>query len=81
MKLITKGTVTMHSVKDGGRPTLNMCTCGKVHFSYSSITFHFEAEEFISFATAVALLFSQYKHMHTVRLSSSLSSLHNESCH
>lgn len=43
--------------QNNGRPRLTMCTCGKVHFSYGSITLHFEAEEFASFAGAVAHLF------------------------
>lgn len=41
-----------------GRPTLTMCTCGKVRFHYGSTTLNFEAEKFASFAGAVAHLFA-----------------------
>ena len=47
----------MHSLNHRTIPTaLSLCTCGKLHFRYGSITLHFEANEFTSFASAVARL-------------------------
>lgn len=38
----------MHFLKQhDGRAALNMCTCGKVHFSYGSITFHSRPTSFL----------------------------------
>ncbi len=72
----------MHTLKQrDSRTALSMCTCGKLHFSYGSITFHFEPDEFTSFAGAVAHLFAQYKQVHSNRQPRSISSLRNDSCH
>jgi hypothetical protein len=80
--MLVKKVETMHSLKqDNGRPTLTTCTCGKVHFTYGMITFHFEVHEFTFFAGAVARLFAQYQQIYGAEASHSTSSVHNGSCH
>ncbi len=72
----------MHSLKQrDGRTALNMCTCGKLHFSYGSITIHFGPDEFASFAGAVAHLYAQYRQIHNARQPSSIPSFHTDACH
>ena len=38
---------------------LNVCGCGSLHFTYGPITLHFDRDEFVAFAGAVARLASQ----------------------
>ena len=72
----------MHSLNHRTSPTaLSLCTCGKLHFRYGSITLHFETNEFTSFASAVAHLHAQYTEMKPAQPSSSIPSLHNDRCH
>jgi len=33
---------------------LNLCTCGRLHFSYGPVTIHLKREEFLSFAEQIA---------------------------
>ena len=67
--------------QDNRSPVLNICTCGKVHLSYGSVTFHFEAKEFTFFACAVAQLLAQYQQIYAAGPSYSISSPHIGSCH
>ena len=60
---------------------LNMCTCGKLHFRYGSITLHFEPDDFTAFANAVTHLHTRYKEMKHPQASSTTSSLRNDLCH
>jgi hypothetical protein len=39
-----------------GQGKLVLCECGKLHFTYGSVTVHFEREEFFVFAEAVERL-------------------------
>ncbi len=40
-------------IQDKGQVVLNVCGCGKLHFTYGPITLHFEREEFLTFADEV----------------------------
>jgi hypothetical protein len=42
-----------------GQAALNVCGCGKLHFTYGPITLHFEHEEFQVFAEVVGRLAAQ----------------------
>ncbi|MEK6804591.1 MAG: hypothetical protein AABZ34_18310 [Nitrospirota bacterium] len=42
-----------------GKAALNMCGCDRLHFTYGPITLHFDRDEFVAFADAVARLASQ----------------------
>ncbi|MCP9448422.1 MAG: hypothetical protein NNA22_12745 [Nitrospira sp.] len=42
-----------------GQAGLNVCGCGKLHFTYGPITLHFEREEFQAFAEVVSRLAAQ----------------------
>lgn len=39
-----------------GQGKLAMCGCGKCHFTYGSVTLHFDREEFLLFADSVGRL-------------------------
>jgi hypothetical protein len=39
-----------------GQAALNVCGCGRLHFTYGPITLHFEREEFAKFAGEVGRL-------------------------
>lgn len=48
---------TMEEAMHGDtRSKLVLCECGKFHFTYRSMTLHFEREEFFSFVDSVARL-------------------------
>ena len=42
-----------------GQAALNVCGCGRLHFTYGAITLHFEREEFQVFAEVVSRLAAQ----------------------
>lgn len=39
-----------------GQTKLALCGCGKLHFTYGSVTVHFEREDFLQFAESVGRL-------------------------
>lgn len=39
-----------------GQTKLALCGCGKLHFTYGSVTVHFEREDFLLFADSVGRL-------------------------
>jgi hypothetical protein len=56
--------IRMHRTIQGtGRTTLNFCTCGRLHLTYGPITLHFEPSEFLSFASDVAAVAAELRHM------------------
>lgn len=72
----------MQSLKQSDNPiTLNLCTCGKVQFSYGPVTLHFEPDDFTAFASAVSRLLARYRQVQTAHPSGSTPSLHNDLCH
>lgn len=48
-----------HVVHGNRRVKLNVCTCGKLHFTYGPITLHFDRDEFQVFAEVVGKLAAQ----------------------
>ena len=46
-------------IHGSGQAALNVCGCDRLHFTYGPITLHFDREEFVAFADAVARLASQ----------------------
>lgn len=72
----------MHSLNHRhGQTALNMCTYGKLHFRYGSVTLHFEPNEFTSFANAVASLHARYKELRQPQPPGIIPTLHNDLCH
>lgn len=63
------------------RTALALCSCGKLHFSYDSVTFHFEPAEFTAFAEAVAHLFAQYKQSQHEQQIDPFPAIHPHTCH
>jgi hypothetical protein len=49
-----------HVIRTDGRTVLNICACGKLHFTHGPVTLHFEHEEFAAFAAAVAHLAANF---------------------
>lgn len=47
----------MESILRGeGQSKLALCGCGRLHFTYGSVTLHFDHEEFLLFAESVGRL-------------------------
>ena len=46
-------------IHGNGQVKLNVCGCGKLHFTYGPITLHFDREEFQAFAEVVGQLAAQ----------------------
>ena len=46
-------------IHGNGQATLNMCGYDRLYFTYGPITLHFDRDEFVAFANAVARLVSQ----------------------
>jgi len=42
-----------------GKTALNICGCGRLHFTYGPLTLHFDRDEFLVFAREVATLAAQ----------------------
>ncbi len=47
-------------IHGNGQAGLNVCGCGRLHFTYGPITLHFEREEFQTFAEVVGRLAAQF---------------------
>lgn len=60
---------------------LNVCGCGKLHFTYGSLTLHFEREEFLAFADVVSQLATQLRHVKDDPSSVNMSSQIDTFCH
>mgnify|MGYP001564578298 CR=1 FL=1 len=50
-------------VQSDGQTALNLCGCGRPHFTYGPITLHFEREEFTRFAGVVGRLATHLQHV------------------
>ena len=46
-------------IHGNGQAALNLCGCGRLHFTYGPITLHFERDEFEVFAGVVGRLATQ----------------------
>ena len=46
-------------IHGNGQAALNVCDCGRLHFTYGPITLNFEREEFQAFAEVVSRLAAQ----------------------
>jgi hypothetical protein len=56
----TPGDLIMEHVIHGrGQAALNVCGCGRLHFTYGPITLHMDRDEFVAFADTVTRLASQ----------------------
>ena len=45
-----------HVLRGEGQSRVMLCDCGKFHFTYGSITLHFDRDEFLVFAESVGRL-------------------------
>ncbi len=64
-----------------GQTALNICGCGRLHFSYGPLTLHFEREEFLAFAGEVAKLVAQLRQIEDGRHPVLPQSQHATRCH
>lgn len=64
-----------------GEAVMNVCGCGRLHFTYGPVTLHFEREEFVAFAGQVARLAAQVQQMIDGRGPVLLPRPSNMSCH
>lgn len=72
----------MHSTIQGtGRTTLNVCTCGRLHFTYGPITLHFEPSEFLGFAGDVATIATEFRQMQASQLTVQGTTGDGTACH
>ena len=46
-------------IHGNGQAALNVCGCGRLHFTYGPITLHFDRDEFQMFADVVGRLAAQ----------------------
>jgi hypothetical protein len=51
------------TIQSDGQTVLNMCGCGRLHFTYGPLTLHFEREEFTRFACEVGWLATRLQHV------------------
>jgi hypothetical protein len=45
-----------HVLRGKGKSKVALCECGKLHFTYGSVTLHFDQDEFLLFAESVGRL-------------------------
>ena len=45
-----------HVLRGKGESKVALCECGKLHFTYGSVTLHFDRDEFLLFAESVGRL-------------------------
>ncbi|MEW6542598.1 MAG: hypothetical protein AB1411_03205 [Nitrospirota bacterium] len=50
-------------IQGNGQTVLNVCGCGRLHFTYGPMTLHFEREEFMRFAGEVGRLAAHLQHV------------------
>lgn len=53
----------LNFVQSKGQGVLNVCSCGRLHFTYGPVTLHFEREEFAKFAVEVGRLAVMIEHL------------------
>jgi hypothetical protein len=68
-------------IHGNGQAALNVCACGKLHFTYGPITLHFETNEFVSFADNIAHLITQLRMIQDDRQSVPASTYNDIVCH
>ena len=64
-----------------GTTALNVCGCGKLHFTYGPITLHFEPQEFVAFAGSIAALLTQFRQIPEGRHPAPLTNHTDTLCH
>lgn len=70
-----------HVIHGRGQAALNVCGCGRLHFTYGPITLHMDRDEFAVFADTVTRLASQLRHANE-SLSATPSPNHSDTlCH
>ena len=68
-------------IHGNGQAALNVCGCGRLHFTYGPITLHFDRDEFVAFADAVARLASQLRPADDSRSLAPSSAYSDTMCH
>lgn len=72
----------MHKVlQSNGQTALNICGCGRLHFSYGPLTLHFERDEFLTFAGEVVKLVAQLRQIEDGRHPMLIQGEHAAQCH
>lgn len=68
-------------IQHDGDAVLNVCGCGKVHFSYGPITLHFDREGFVAFARDVSRLADSFRELSDGLKPGLTSARNNTACH
>jgi len=68
-------------IHGNGQAALNVCGCDRLHFTYGPITLHFDRDEFVAFAGAVARLASQLGQADDSRSAAPSSAYSDPICH
>jgi hypothetical protein len=63
------------------KATLTTCSCGKLYFTYGPITVQFDPDQFLAFASSVAMLLSQFQQAVKLPNPSGASHAHGDLCH
>ena len=72
----------MHSTIYGaGTTTLNVCICGRLHFTYGPITLHFEPSEFLGFAGDVGTMAVEFRQMQASQVPVQTTTGNGTACH
>ena len=50
-----------HVLRRDGQSKVVLCECGKLHFTYGSVTLHFDRDEFLLFSESVGRLSSMVR--------------------
>lgn len=68
-------------IHGNGQAALNLCGCGRLHFTYGPITLHFEQEEFVAYANEVSRLAESLRQLADGRSPVLLPGLNGRACH
>jgi len=68
-------------IQSDGQAALNVCGCGRLHFTYGPITLHFERDEFTTFASEVGRLASTLRQVADQRRPVLLPGRDGSACH
>lgn len=63
------------------KPTLTVCACGQIRFTYGPITVRFDPDQFLAFASSVAMRGSQFRQSVGNCHPADASSAHGDLCH
>jgi hypothetical protein len=70
-----------HTAYHSHKATLTTCSCGKLYFTYGPITVQLDPDQFLAFASSVAMLESQFQQTVNMPNFSGTSHPNGDLCH